>query len=151
MPEELCTAIKRSDHRKDENEDKLQVVVHLGIGGVSFAPITPVRAVVTTCGQVTDPAGDSLNASADLIFGSITATCSTNATFRVGYAPPGYDQANAPYPAGTLQSAKRRWFRPKGFWGPFLTLDALGHKPVLASGGAVTAGERPGPSCQEGP
>ena len=49
-------------------------------------------AGITAYGEVTDPIGDSLAASADLIFASISITSTGDAIFRATYAP-GYDPA----------------------------------------------------------
>jgi hypothetical protein len=61
--------------------------------GVLFLILTPAASVALTgYGAVLDPVGDSLDASADLVFGSISITSAGEAIFRVRYAP-GYDPA----------------------------------------------------------
>ena len=55
---------------------------------------TTASAGITAYGEVTDPIGDSLVASADLVFASISITSAGDAIFRVQYAP-GYDPLTA--------------------------------------------------------
>ena len=59
-----------------------------------------VSAAITAYGEVTDPIGDSLAASTDLTFASVSITSTGDAIFRALYAP-GYDPATT-YTSFTL-------------------------------------------------
>ena len=63
------------------------------VGVFSLVVNTPASADLTGYGQVADPTGDSLAASTDLVFGSISITSTGDAVFRARYAP-GYDPTN---------------------------------------------------------
>lgn len=71
-----------------------RLLVCLLLGGFLLVVNTPVSATVIGYGQVTDPAGDSLAPSADLVFGSVTITSTGDAIFRAAYGP-GYDPTTA--------------------------------------------------------
>jgi len=60
--------------------------------GVCLVVGTAASAAITAYGEVTDPVGDSLAASADLTFASISITSTGDAIFRASYAA-GYDPA----------------------------------------------------------
>lgn len=58
--------------------------------GVCLVVSTTASAAITAYGEVTDPIGDSLTASSDLTFASVSITSTGDAIFRALYAP-GYD------------------------------------------------------------
>ncbi len=70
-------------------------ILALVVAGTSLLAATPsARATVTAYGEVLDATGDSIDASVDLAFGSITITSEGNAIFRIRYAS-GYDEGTA--------------------------------------------------------
>ena len=58
--------------------------------GVCLVVSTSASAAITAYGEITDPIGDSLAASADLTFASVSITSTGDAIFRASYTS-GYD------------------------------------------------------------
>ena len=66
------------------------LLAFLLMGVLLLAASTPASAELTAYGEVSDPVGDSMDPSADLVFGSISITSTGDAIFRAFYAP-GFD------------------------------------------------------------